>query len=132
MVTSMSRPRARRVTALITLATLLSGCATWQTVRTPYETSVGQRTLEEARVSRADGRTDTLFDVTVTADSVIGYGARHFLALRTPIARSEVDGIEARHGPTAASAIVDVGGLALLGVFLYAMTQGSWFDDLGS
>lgn len=124
MATSISLPRARKLAALITLAALLSGCAGWQAVGTPYETTMSDRTLRKARVARTDGRTDTLYHVTVTADSVIGYRSEHPLALRTPIALADVSGLESRRAASRAAAVLGVGAMAaLLMVAVYAMVS---------
>lgn len=98
---TMRRPSQRGLNILsciqgLLLIALVGGCQTW--VTQPGGAEGVSATQEEGpiRVTRADKSTITLFNVTVSSDSLIGFTKD--LSTRVAIPLSEVNKVERRQG----------------------------------
>ena len=108
----MSLPRA--ATAALLLAQL-TACMTWRPVRGTLEQQVGAEPLPRARLMLRDGSELPLRDVTVRADSVIGYTESSRERRARPVADvASIDRRQVSGGRTAVAIGTSVLGLAYL------------------
>ncbi len=68
-----TRSSLRRVVYAALILTQFTACQTWRAVPGPLDQQVGAKPLSHARVRLRDGSELSLREVTVRADSVIGY-----------------------------------------------------------
>lgn len=114
--------RLRGVVAVVTLSAFvagLTGCTSWKPLRTPYEQALGDRPLDRATVRLTDGRSMTLYEPHVLADSLLGYTRKVPLRGRTVVPLDDVLSLETRHTDAVLTAVVvGAGALALATVLL--------------
>jgi hypothetical protein len=100
----------RRATCTVLLLTQLTACSTWSRMPGPIEQQAGAERIPEARLILRSGAELPLRDVTVRADSVVGFFGDARERRAVPVA--EVAAIDRRHVSGARTTGLVVGSLA--------------------
>jgi len=119
-----------RVLVTLPLLIQLPACQSWRTVQEPLGQQGSEEHISRARLTLRDHAQLTLSDVTVRADSVIGFfgDARE----RRAVAAADVTSIERRQVSVGRTAAVVVGSAAVAFVVVLGMTIAEFGNSINA